>query len=109
TANVLKNVLGIYPAGWRVPVEFVRDGQVFEANVRLASLHGEGELEALIEQEAQNPPDIQPPAPPEEKGEEDQGENEGTDKPKLPRIRLPDALGGAVEPKLPPEIEKLYE
>ncbi|WP_442485557.1 S1C family serine protease [Aeoliella sp. SH292] len=109
TANVLKNVLGIYPAGWRVPVEFVRDGQVFEANVRLASLHGEGELETLIEQEAQNPPDIQPPAPPEEKPEGDEDKSEDADKPKLPRIGLPEALAGVAEPKLPPEVEKLYE
>lgn len=109
SANALKNALGIYPAGWRVPIEFIRDGQIFEANVRLESLHHEGELESLIEEESQKPPQIQPPGP---KGDEDQDNDEDgqEDKGKKPpRIQLPLLPGSAPEsPKLPPEIEKLY-
>ncbi|WP_425398442.1 S1C family serine protease [Aeoliella sp.] len=103
SANVLKNALGIYPANWRVPVEFVRDGQIFEANVRLASLHHEGELESLIEEEAQKPPQIQPPGP----KDEDEEEGEGDEQPR-PRIQLPQLPGAAEKPKLPPEVEKRY-
>jgi serine protease Do len=55
SANTFKNVLGTYPAGWRVPIVFRRDGQEFERRVRLAAMHREGELEALLEQEHEPP------------------------------------------------------
>ena len=108
SANVLKNALGIYPAGWRVPVEFIRDGQIYEANVRLASLHHVGELESLIEEEAKKPPQIEPPGPKDdEQGQEDDDNKDQ----KPPRIQLPQLPGAAQQlepPKLPPEVEKLY-
>jgi S1-C subfamily serine protease len=49
SANAFKNALGTYPAGWRVPVVFRRDGREIERRVRLAGMHREGELEALLE------------------------------------------------------------
>ena len=55
TANEFKNVLGIYPAGWRVPLT-VRsaesDGALRTVAIRLLPLHTEAEL---IEQTAGNP------------------------------------------------------
>ena len=48
TANALKNVLGTYPQGWRVPVVFRRDGKEYERLVRLAGVHREGELAAHV-------------------------------------------------------------
>ncbi|MDR3182627.1 MAG: S1C family serine protease, partial [Planctomycetaceae bacterium] len=46
SANTFKNVLGIFPKGWRLPVT-VRgsDGKRFETFVRLAGLHSEAELQ----------------------------------------------------------------
>ncbi len=44
TVNNFKNVLGIYPRGWRVPVVYRRDGKTREILVRLAPLHVGGEL-----------------------------------------------------------------
>ncbi len=67
SANALKNVLGTYPTGWRVPVEFRREEQAFRANVRLASLHAMGELESLIANQAKNPTPIEPPGPKDDK------------------------------------------
>ena len=61
TANAFKNVLGTYPVGWRVPLTFRRDGEEFERRVRLAGLHREGELEALLQAEHE-PPDPDPSA-----------------------------------------------
>ncbi len=49
TANALKNALGTYPQGWRVPVVFRRDGKEFERLIRLAGAHREGELAAMLE------------------------------------------------------------
>ena len=44
SANDFKNVLGIYPKGWRVPLSFVRDGESREIHVRLAGVHAREEL-----------------------------------------------------------------
>ena len=44
TTNGLKNALGIFPKGWRVPLSFRRDGNRYDVLVRLAGVHGEGEL-----------------------------------------------------------------
>ena len=40
TPNGLKNVLGIFPKGWRVPLSFRRDGKRYDILVRLAGYHG---------------------------------------------------------------------
>ncbi|QDU56056.1 S1C family serine protease [Aeoliella mucimassa] len=103
TANELKNVLGIYPAGWTVPVEYVRDGEFFKANVRLASLHGEGELESLIQQqEEQEPTPIEPPGP---KDEDPEGEGEAPR-----RLPIPNPLEALPpKPEIPEVVSKLFE
>lgn len=44
TPNAFKNVLGIYPKGWRVPLSFRRDGQRHDIFVRLAGVHNQVEL-----------------------------------------------------------------
>jgi len=55
SANAFKNVLGTYPSGWRVPITFRRDGDEYERRVRLAGLHREGELQALLDVEHEPP------------------------------------------------------
>ena len=49
TANAFKNVLGIFPKGWRVPLVYRRDGKQHSALVRLAGVHGEEELIQLLD------------------------------------------------------------
>ncbi len=44
TPNQFKNVLGIYPKGWRVPLSFRYGGTRHDTVVRLRGLHGEEEL-----------------------------------------------------------------
>jgi serine protease Do len=44
TANEFKNVLGILPKGWRVPLTYRRDGKMFNVLVRLAGVHSPAEL-----------------------------------------------------------------
>ncbi|HEY3394390.1 MAG TPA: PDZ domain-containing protein, partial [Lacipirellulaceae bacterium] len=60
SANAFKNVLGTYPSGWRVPIVFRRDGMEHERRVRLAGLHREGELEALLQDQPEPPVPDQP-------------------------------------------------
>ncbi len=57
TVNGFKNVLGIFPKGWRVPLSYRRDGQRNDTFVRLAGLHAP---EELIRKTQQN---VEPPAP----------------------------------------------
>lgn len=58
TVNQFKNVLGIYPNGWRVPITVVRDGSEFETIVRLSGVHS---AERLIEKVQGPPPSELPP------------------------------------------------
>jgi serine protease Do len=44
TPNGFKNVLGIFPSGWRVPLGYRHDGKRYDTLVRLAGVHGQEEL-----------------------------------------------------------------
>ena len=63
TVNGFKNVLGIYPRGWRVPISFLQDGKQIDTFVRLAGVHSPEGLLAKVQ------PNRKPPAPPKEQGE----------------------------------------
>ena len=61
TVNGFKNVLGIYPKGWRVPLVYRRDDQIVDILVRLAGVHAEAELAQLLDAQVQ--PDKMPGGP----------------------------------------------
>lgn len=44
SVNQFKNVLGIFPKGWRLPLVYRREGKKQEINVRLRGLHRQSEL-----------------------------------------------------------------
>ena len=44
SVNQFKNILGIYPSNWRIPLLYRRDGQRKKIIVRLENLHQESEL-----------------------------------------------------------------
>ena len=44
SVNQFKNILGIYPSGWKLPLVFRREGRKQEIVVRLAGLHRESEM-----------------------------------------------------------------
>jgi S1-C subfamily serine protease len=73
TVNGFKNVLGIFPKGWRVPLTYRREGDKVDVLVRLAGVHREGELweKAMGRQPANAPrkPDPKKPMPDEPKPE----------------------------------------
>jgi S1-C subfamily serine protease len=65
TTNQLKNILGIYPDQWRVPMTYRNEDGVVETYVRLQSLHLPSELEEIIQGEApQGRPPQRKPKPP---------------------------------------------
>lgn len=96
TVNGFKNVLGIFPDGWRVPIAFdTSDGRI-ETRVRLERLHGEEELIELVQGPATAPsrpdgeegPDGEGPSP-------DEGDPHGSD--------------SAAEAEVSPSVAAWYE
>ena len=57
TVNGFKNILGIFPKGWRIPLSFRHDGDRRDVYVRLSGVHAPGEL--LEKLQPKRPP-IQP-------------------------------------------------
>jgi serine protease Do len=68
TVNEFKNVLGIFPKGWRVPLTFQREGKQYDIIVRLTGVHSETELVDLVQPEVpgsqSGPPGEQDPENP---------------------------------------------
>ena len=63
SVNEFKNVLGIYPKGWKLPLVFRRDAETHDVIVRLRPLHRESEL--IPKKKPQRPgPRPQPPGRP---------------------------------------------
>ena len=67
TPNHFKNVLGIFPKGWRVPLSFIHEGQRYDIYVRLAGVHRTDELLELLEGRRGGGPIPMPIPKPEEK------------------------------------------
>ncbi len=111
TANAFKNVLGVFPKGWRVPVTYRRDGKEFETFVRLTGVHGEEELIALVQKA---PRQLPQPGP---KGKDPENPGKPGDKPDekpmpLPPMPLPvplPKLPGQEGPKIPEEAAQLIK
>jgi len=63
TVNAMKNILGIYPRGWRVPLTYRRKGETFRTVVKLAGTHHEGELAELVQKGGDLPSELPPQKP----------------------------------------------
>ncbi len=110
SANALKNVLGIFPKGWRVPLTYRRVPEKNAADkgvaaepvhilVRLSGVHRAAELESLIAGEHKIEPNPEQPAP---------GKKPRSKKPEQPAPGQPKpAHARHARPKAPlPEIVK---
>jgi len=69
SVNQFKNILGIYPKGWTVPLSYRRNGERFDIEVRLMGLHRRAELTGEAEEPDEQPrpmedPDEDSPEPP---------------------------------------------
>lgn len=89
TVNGFKNVLGIFPKGWRVPLTFSTTEGVVETRVKLPGLHAREELIELV----------QGPARPEQ-GQEPNPE---------PGPEHPEVEGAPAAASVPDEVKALYE
>jgi hypothetical protein len=105
SANAFKNALGTYPAGWRVPLTYRRDGREFERRVRLAGVHREGELEAMLDGEHEPPVPDRPKQGGEPKPGDPPAPEKGSDEPKPRGVQR----RARPAPKLPRAVRKYYE
>ncbi len=71
TTNQLKNVLGIFPDRWRIPLRFRNDTDIVETSIRLQSLHLPIELEEIVQGESTEVPKPPPRSPQDEPKEKD--------------------------------------
>ncbi len=117
SANAFKNALGIFPAGWHVPLTYRRDGKEFETRVRLAANHREGELEALLQAEQEKP---EPKIREEEKKPSEPHDAPAPKIPEQPKIEIPGSKEKPGDPRkpgpkakrkssLPKAVRKYYE
>ncbi len=119
TTNAFKNVLGIYPKGWRVPLVFRHDGKLYETHVRLAGVHREGELAQKVAGRGQQRPSPRPqpgqPRPgqppqedPEDKPKEGDEPSEGEPQPGRPQPGQPVPVRPQAA-RVPAAVAKVYE
>ncbi|MFV0445885.1 MAG: trypsin-like peptidase domain-containing protein [Planctomycetaceae bacterium] len=72
SVNQFKNILGIYPKGWTVPLVYRRDEQKQELHVRLRALHRQAELTPDARPDPQPDEPDQPEQPDPNSPDEDQ-------------------------------------
>ncbi len=83
SVNQYKNILGIYPMGWKLPIVFRHDGERHEIYARLRGLHAKSELMS-------SPRQSKPPQPqPKPKNEKDGKPKDQPDFPLPPRPTPP--------------------
>ncbi len=112
SVNQFKNILGIFPEYWKIPLTYRRDGEKHDIRVRLRPLHGKRELAEMMvspEKPAQRPQE-NPPGKPSEPNPKRSPKPGPKDRP--PRERGPNPLRALQLPKaaeVPPALKKLYE
>jgi hypothetical protein len=99
-----------------LPIIFRRDGEEFQRRVRLAGMHREGELEALLEQEHEPPVPDRPrgndePAPPGKDRPPNEPGKPGQERPdgEQPRDRRRAAPPTGSAPRIPKAVRPFYE
>ncbi len=123
STNSFKNILGIFPRDWRVPLTYRRNGQTYEILVRLQGVHHDEELLAAVGEEPadeekkpdeKKPPRESPPQPlpkPGDKPKDKPGDKPDDKEPKRQGRRQ--RPGGTARrehgPAIPAVVAKLYE
>jgi serine protease Do len=114
TPNGFKNVLGIFPKGWRVPLVFRHAGRQQAMQVRLTGVHGEEELAQMLarrQRQEEEPPGGPRPRPGRPGQPRRPGEEPKPDEQKRPDGQEPRPMPGGrpahKEDEIPPEIQKL--
>jgi len=107
TVNAFKNVLGIFPKDWRVPLTYRREGKNYDVVVRLEGLHSTEELISKVQGKGAAPqpqPDgpMPEPAPDAPKAPKIQPKKQGGPRPR-PAVARPNAA------PMPKEVKEVFE
>ncbi len=105
TVNGFKNVLGIYPRGWRVPLSYRRDGERFDVLVRLKGVHSPEQLIEAVQGPRAQPPGPGRPQP----GDQPKPGDQDPKKPQRPMPPRPGQRPGRPKVVVPAEAKKLIE
>jgi len=89
TVNRFKNVLGIFPKGWRVPLSFRHEGERRDVFVRLTGVHTHDELIKKAAGTRLPTPEPKPLPKPKEDGEPGDNGEKPQEKPKAKRSPIP--------------------
>ena len=95
TTNQLKNIVGIYPDQWRIPIRFRNEDGIVETHIRLQSLHLASELEEIVAGENQKQKDAPKKKVPKEEGEVEEEKTKPN-----PKESTKDVLADKFEEKL---------
>lgn len=95
TTNQLKNIVGIYPDQWRIPIRFRNEDGIVETHIRLQSLHLASELEEIVAGENQKQKDAPKKKLPKEEGEVEEEKAKSN-----PKESTKDVLADKFEEKL---------
>jgi S1-C subfamily serine protease len=119
STNALKNILGSYPAHWRVPLVYRRGEKRVETFVRLSSVHGENELLTILakQSEEEGPPEEpDKPAPDKPEPGKPAPDKPNPDKPNpdkpapdKPKPAPPGAPARLTAADFPPAVRACYE
>jgi len=123
STNAFKNILGIFPKGWRVAMTYRRDGKTYDILVRLRGVHHEAELLAAAggEPEVPKPNEKRDDGKPKDGDKKDDGkpknekkdDGKKPDKKDQPEIPLPnplrEALQQLMQKPLPDIVKQHYE
>src|SRR5690606_23754019 len=102
SVNQFKNILGIYPKGWKRSLVYRQDGKRHEAMVTLRALHSRSELIPDEQPQPQPMPIHEQP-----EGEEDEDSEEPEDP--QPGQPIPKEIADLFrKPEIPDEYEDLY-
>jgi S1-C subfamily serine protease len=114
SANAFKNVLGIFPKGWKVPLTYRHKTATHDVLVRLAGVHSTVELEAMAEKmaaEAKEEKPAEKKAKPKDKPQDkDQFDDDGQeDKKKRPKLPIPGLKPKPKAEPLPEIVKQNYQ
>lgn len=103
SVNQFKNILGIFPDGYRLPLTYRRDEAVQRIWVRLRRLHSDAEMLRFVGGPSAKPAE---PAPPEgKKPERKPGQDQPEGQPPAPHPQLP---GQPKAPPMPKALEPFF-
>jgi S1-C subfamily serine protease len=99
SVNQFKNVLGIFPKGWKLPLVYRREDRKQEVFVRLRGLHRQSEL--TLNKRPPQPEIPQPQPQPDKPRDKPDGQPKKRPGPQMPNLRPP-------APKPPEHLAKFY-